>query len=171
MKDWKGLVRAVAPALATALGGPMAGLAVREIGGKLLGQPDATEEAVAAAITGASPDMLLKLKELDQAFAKQMAELGVELERIDASDRANAREREKVMKDWVPSVLAVTNVGAFFVLLFLILNRQIPDANRDAFNILLGMLGGNMLTVMTYYFGSSHGSKSKDEVIGRAVGR
>lgn len=171
MKDWKGLVRTVAPALATALGGPMAGIAVREIGGKLLGNSEAGEDAVAAAVASSSPETLLKLKELDQTFSKQMAELGVELEKIDAGDRANAREREKALKDWVPSALAVANLAAFFTLLFMILTHTIPAPNRDAFNMLLGMLAGNMLTVMTYYFGSSHGSRAKDEVIGRAVGR
>ena len=51
------------------------------------------------------------------------------------------------------------------------LNHAIPEANKSAFDILLGMLGGNLLTVMTYYFGSSRGSRAKDEILGRAAQR
>lgn len=170
MKNWKELIRSVAPSLATALGGPLAGVAVREIAGKVLGKPAASEDDVAAAMAMASPETLLKLRELDQQFKKDMATLGVELEKLDAGDRANAREREKALKDWVPSALAVTNASAFFVLLFLMLSRAIPESNRSAFDILLGMLGGNMLTVMTYYFGSSRGSRAKDELLAKRQG-
>ena len=171
MKDWKGVVRAVAPALATALGGPMAGVAVREIGGKLLGKPDAGEEAVAAAITGATPDTLLRLKELDQAFAKQMAELGVELEKIDAGDRASARAREIATHDWTPRVLAGVMVVGFFCVTGFIFTHQMPKEMNELAFMTLGTLNALLVTVFTYYFGSSHGSRGKDEVIGRAVGR
>ena len=61
----------------------------------------------------------------------------------------------------------MANGGAFIVLLFMMLTHAIPEANKSAFDILLGMLGGNMLTVMTYYFGSSRGRRAKDEVIAR----
>ena len=168
-KGWKSVLGAVAPALATALGGPLAGLAVREIGGKLLGNESASESDVAAAIAGGTPDMLLKLKELDLQFQARMAELGVELERLDNADRSDARARQVALRDWVPTALAIGNAAAFFILLFLMLSRAIPEGNKSAFDILLGMLGGNLLTVMTYYFGSSRGSRAKDEVIGRAV--
>ncbi len=167
MKGWKDLVRTVAPALATALGGPMAGIAVREIGGKLLGKPEAGEDAVAAAIAGATPDMLLKLKELDQQFAKQMAELGVELEKIDAQDRANAREREVQTKDWTPRVLAAVMVVGFFVVTGFIFTHNLPKEVTELAFMTLGTLNALLVTVFTYYFGSSHGSRGKDDVIGR----
>jgi len=178
MKNWKELVKSVAPtigsALGTAVGGPIWGAAVKKLGEHWLGKSDATEEDVAAAIAGATPEQLLEMKKLDQQFERDMAQLRkdleVDLERIDAGDRASAREREKALKDWVPSALAVTNALAFFVLLFLMLSRSIPDANKSAFDILLGMLGGNMLTVMTYYFGSSRGSRAKDELLSRRQG-
>ena len=50
MSNWKAIVGTVAPALATALGGPLAGVAVKAIADKVLGKPAATEADVAAAI-------------------------------------------------------------------------------------------------------------------------
>lgn len=167
--DWKKLVASVAPGLATALGGPLAGVAVREIGAKLLGKPDAREDEVAAALAAAAPADLIKLRELDQAFAKQMADAGIALDKIEADDRASARARQIAVKDWVPSALAVTIVVAFLALLLLMPSRQIPEANRSTFDILLGMLSGAVTSVFAYYFGSSRGSREKDAVIGRAV--
>jgi len=171
MKGWKQIIGAVAPTLATALGGPLAGMAVKEIAGKVLGKPEANEAEVAQAIGTAGPDTIVKLKELDQAFAARMAELAIDLEKIDQSDRADARARQVAMRDWTPTVLAIANATAFFILLFLMLNHSIPDTNRSAFDILLGMLGGSLGTVMTYYFGSSRGSHAKDEILGRAAGK
>lgn len=170
MSTWKKIVQNVAPALATALGGPFAGIAVRELGKGLLGNEAAAEAEVAAAIESGGADAIVKLKQLDQDFAKEMARIGIDLEKLAVQDRADARARQVAMKDWVPSALAIAVVIAFFVLLFLMLNYTIPEPNRDAVNLLLGMLAGSLTSVMTYYFGSSAGSRAKDEVLGRVAG-
>ena len=167
--DWKKLVGAVAPTLATALGGPLAGAAIKELSGKLLGKPEATEAEVEAYVNNMTAADYVKLKEIDLEFAKQLSSAKIEIEKIDAGDRANARAREISLKDWVPSTLAVTVVGAFVGLLIMLLTSQIPDTNRDAFNLLLGMLGGSVTSVFGYYFGSSRSSREKDQIIGRVA--
>ena len=56
MADWKSIVGTVAPAIATALGGPLAGLGVSAIG-KALGLGDgASKEDVAQAVLKATPE-------------------------------------------------------------------------------------------------------------------
>jgi allophanate hydrolase subunit 2 len=92
--DWKKLLGSVAPTLASALGGPLAGLAVKEIG-DALGIDKPTQEAVTARLQGATADDLLKVKQADQAFKERMAELGVDLARLEQADRSSARELEK----------------------------------------------------------------------------
>jgi len=77
---WKSLVRAVAPALATALGTPLAGLAVAAISDAVLGKPDGSEQEVEAALAVAGPDVLLRLKDADRAFTLRMRELDIDLE-------------------------------------------------------------------------------------------
>ena len=169
--NWRGIIGTVAPALATALGGPLAGVAVRAIAEKVLGKPEASEADVAAAVAAAGPELLLKLREADQAFARAMAEAGIKLEEIEAQDRASARAREIATRDWVPAALAITNALAFFILLFLMISHSIPETNKSAFDILLGMLAGSLTTIMTYYFGSSRGSREKDTILGRVASR
>ena len=164
MTNWKQVVGTVAPTIATALGGPLAGLAVGAIG-KIFGLDSATEEQVANAIAGASPDDLLKLKEAEIGFKQRMAELDVDLVRISASDRDSARQREISVKDRLPGLLAVGVTIGFFGLLAFMLTHDVPAANASVLNIMLGSLGTAWIQVMSYYFGSSSGSDKKTDVI------
>lgn len=70
------IVKGVAPTIATALGGPLAGAAVTFLADKL-GASDKTQEAVTQIIQGVDP---LKMKELDNQFQFQMASLGIQLQ-------------------------------------------------------------------------------------------
>jgi hypothetical protein len=168
---WKKLVSAVAPSLAAALGGPLAGMATKQIATALLGKEDAKESEIEAAIVNGGPDTLIKLKELDQQFQIKMQELGIEVEKLDIQDRANARAREIAVRDWVPQTLAIANTVAFLVLLFWMFTGVLPAENSTAFNILLGLLGGAQTSILQYYFGSSRGSSSKDTTISDALKR
>lgn len=164
-KGWKGILAQVAPTIASALGGPMAGGVVKRLATALLGNPEATEAEVEKAVLAASPDTFIKLKEMETEYAKFVLDNGIQLEKLAVDDRGNARAREIALRDWVPATLAVTINGAFFFMLFALFKQAIPTDNRDAFNILLGMLSGGMTTVLTYYFGSSRGSERKTEMI------
>lgn len=166
---WKGIVGTVAPALATALGGPLAGVAVRAIAEKVLGKPEASEADVAAAVAGASPDLLLKLKQADQDFARAMADAGIALEKLETEDRASARAMQTATRDWVPGVLAMVFVAGFFALLYALTRVRVPEENRDVLLAMVGTMGGAVITILTFYFGSSRSSQQKDAVLGRVA--
>lgn len=159
--DWKSLVGSVAPTIATALGGPMAGMAVKAIGGALGMSDTASETEVAAALQGATPETLLALKEADHSFDVKMKELDIDFERINAGDRDSARQREIATKDNTPKVLAGVIVFGFFAVLAGIAFIDIPAAAVQPINILLGSLTALLIQVGNYYFGSSAGSKEK----------
>lgn len=169
MKGWKAVIGSVAPALATALGGPLAGLAVREIGSKVLGKESATEQDLVNAVALATPEMLVKLRELDQQFAKDMAAMGVELEKLENADRADARARQVALKDWMPNVLGIGLMASFFTVQFWLLGHDVPAGTRELLTRTLGTLDVSLAMVLSYYFGSSRGSRAKDDILGRAV--
>ena len=73
--DWKSIVKTVAPILATALGGPLAGAATSAISQALLGKKDGTETEIATILQTASPETLLALKKANQDFEVKMKEL------------------------------------------------------------------------------------------------
>jgi hypothetical protein len=169
--NWKGILGGVAPAIATALGGNGAGAAVKFLADKFLGKPNATEDEVAAAVAGATPEQLAVLRKLDQDYVLGLLDKAAAAESVDAGDRANARAREITMRDWVTPALAMATALAFFILLYLMLARSIPEPNKAAFDILLGILAGAMTQVLNYYFGSSSGSAAARSVIGRIAER
>lgn len=165
--DWKQILSTVAPVLATAAGGPLAGVAVKTIAAQLLGRPDAPQSDVEQAVLAADPQTLLKLKEIDLEFEKSMQSAGIELERIEAEDRANARSRETVLKDHTPSILAYSVTVGFFGTLGFMLVHGKPENGGDALLVMLGALGSAWTAICSYFFGSSAGSKHKTEVMAR----
>ncbi len=170
--DWKETVRSVAPTIARALGGPLAGQAVAALGNALLGKPDATEDEVAAAVKAATPEQLLALKQEDHRFAEQMRKLDIDLEKIHAGDRDSARRRQAATGDKTPQVLAYLYTAGFFVLLAFLAwaaarGLEIPATIQRTLDTTLGVMFAMMLASKDYFFGSSSGSRRKDELIKR----
>ena len=166
--NWKSLLGSIAPTFATALGGPMAGMAVKALSGALLGHEDATEADIGLAMANASPSDILKVKEADNAFKLEMGRIGVDLEQIAANDRSDARAMNTATKDNAPKLLATVIVIGFFATLYTIAFVTIPDSAIQPVSILLGALTAMLTQVGNYYFGSSAGSKAKTDLMGKA---
>ncbi len=171
-EDWKNLVRTVAPGLATALGGPLAGAAVQTISTAVLGKPDGTEEEVAVAVASGGADALLKLKEAENAFTIKMKELDIDLERIHQADRASARDREIKTGDRItPRVLAFVIVGGFLSMVTFVLLGKVSGITDPVaagmIGTLIGYVSAKADQVISYHFGSSAGSAAKTDLLAR----
>ena len=155
------LLKGVAPVLATAVAGPAGGAAVGWIASKL-GIDDATVEGVTQALTG-NPEMTMKLKELDLEYAK-----------MDAQDRDSARKAyaevatseyaSKLDKAVVP-ILALGTVGLSFFLIGVLIFINVPQDQQQMVIFALGFITGSAGQVLSFYFGSSQGSKDKTKEI------
>lgn len=162
MAGWKDIVSTVAPAIATALGGPLAGLGVAAVG-KALGLGDgAGEEDVAAAVLKASPEQLLSVKKAELEFTARMKELDVDLERIAVADRQSARRREAATGDsWTPRLLAVLVLAMFGGCVCWAFTGNVAAMDAAQIGIIGGVIGyasAKADTVVGYYFGSSVGA-------------
>ncbi len=154
-----GILKGVAPVLATAVAGPAGGAAVGWIASKL-GIPDDTIEGVTKALTG-NPEMTLKLKELDLEYAK-----------LEVQDRDSARQAyaqvatseysTKLDKVVVP-VLALGVVGLAFTLIGVLMFVNTPQDQQQIIIFALGFITSAAGQVLSFYFGSSQGSKDKTE--------
>jgi hypothetical protein len=170
MEQLLNLVRTVAPSIASAVGGPLAGMATRAISEALLGKPDGTEQELENAVASATPEQLLALKKAEQEFAVKMRELDIDLERISNADRDSARSREVSLRDWTPRVLAGLITVGYFGVLFWMLRFGLPNTgSSEALLVMLGALGTAWGGVVAYYFGSSAGSKEKTEAMNKMV--
>jgi hypothetical protein len=154
-----GILKGVAPVLATAVAGPAGGAAVGWIASKL-GIPDDTIEGVTKALTG-NPEMTMKLKELDLEYAK-----------LEIADRDSARKAyaqvatseyaTKLDKVVVP-VLALGVVGLAFTLIGVLMFVNTPQDQQQIIIFALGFITSAAGQVLSFYFGSSQGSKDKTE--------
>jgi hypothetical protein len=174
MKDWKDLIAAVAPTIATALGGPVAGLATRTLSQVLLGHESGSEADISDAMGKASPETLLKIKEADQAFQVNMKTLDINLEQIAANDRDSARSREVNSNDSTTlRILASLIVGGFLGCIWFVLSGHVQGLTdpmtAGMIGTLIGYLSAKADQVVSYYFGSSAGSAKKTQAMTDAL--
>ena len=152
------ILKTMAPGLATLVAGPMGGLAVKAIASKF-GVED-TLEAVTNAIQS-DPEAAMKLREIDLR----------EIE-AHAKDRDSARNRETVIatSDHAPllnkvvtPVLALGVVGLSFALFAVLIVVNVKPEAKDILIYILGVLSAAVTQILSYYFGSSQGSKDKSD--------
>lgn len=176
MSDWKKILGTVAPWIgAAATGGVPAliGMAASEVSSAFGKEIKPTMEAIGQAISGATPEQMLALKQADNDFASKMQQLGFEhiqaLEKVAADDRASARAMHTSVRDLSTPILSYLVVTAFFWVIYLLLTRQIdvPESMRDVVMIMIGTLSASFTQVMNFRFGTSAGSKDKNEILKR----
>jgi len=171
LKQFGPLLSSVAPSIATALGGPLAGLAVKSLSKALLGAEDFSEEAVMDAMATASPEQLAAVKKIDADFKVQMKSLDIDLERIAVDDRKSARTMQTETKDILPRLLAISVTLGYFGIIAYVLVSGLPMNGSEVLLMLLGTLSAGWTGVMAFYFGSSSGSQKKDAMIHNSIPR
>ena len=164
----KRAVAKTAPKIAEELGGPLAGAAVSALARAIFGKDDVDEEELAVALETASPDQLIALKRAENDFRVAIRNAAVEEARIDAADRASARERQTKLGDWTPSILGAFIIGGFFLTLAAMVARKLPPGAETEFSIMLGALATMTAAVVNYYFGSSASSREKTMLLSGA---
>jgi hypothetical protein len=160
-------LKTIAPTVATALGGPLAGLAVEAVG-SAFGWEDATKEKVQDMLTKGqlSGEQLTQLKQAEMSMLEKERELGFKFAELDFKDRDSARQREIAVKDNTNKILAYTVVGAFVAL---VAGTLLGWARVDSAlaGTLVGYLSAKAEQVLAYYFGSTKGSAEKTAIIAR----
>lgn len=61
---------------------------------------------------------------------------------------------------------AIIAIGLYLII-YGLLKIEIPQGNRDAMMILLGVAGGQFANVVGYFFGSSKGSSDKNDILNK----
>lgn len=173
--DWKATIGAVAPGLATALGGPLAGAAVKVIADKVFGNPNATEADLATALASGT-----LTGEQIKALKQAELEMQVEMARIDqASDAAYLADTDSARKQtvalaqadsriaWAPVVISALIVAGFFTCVFLlfVFEREWTERQAGLLNTLFGALVLSFGQVGNYWLGSSAGSKRAGDAV------
>lgn len=161
--DW---LKSLAPTVASALGGPLAGMAVGAITEALGGDGEKAKDILTsgqlksedvAAIKQAEINLKLKEKELGLSFAK-----------LEAEDRANARGMLIAIRSRIPATLSImVTVGYFGILIGMMLG-WLMVSDSQALLIMLGSLGTAWGMVMSFWFGTTSNSTTKTEIIAKS---
>jgi len=152
----------IAPTIATCLGGPLAGLAVTALS-KLFGvAPDQVQSMISENKLSAEQIAAVKLEEIK--FKEQTQALGLNFEQLAVEDRKSARDMQTTTQSLIPPVLSIlVTFGFFGILAYLMVSPA--DTSNTPLMIMLGSLGTAWTGIIAFYFGSSAGSRAKDQML------
>jgi len=159
--DW---LKQIAPTVATALGGPLAGMAVSAISKAIGVDEDKVQDMISSNKLNADQVAQLKLAEIE--LAKQAQEVGLNFEKLAVDDRKSAREMQATTRSMMPPILASAVTVGFFGIVVMMFFNQV-DSNNPAILMMLGSLGTAWTGIIAYYFGSSAGSQAKTEMMAK----
>jgi hypothetical protein len=169
--DWRATLGAIAPTLATALGGPFAGLAVETIGKALgLDQPTLAKVRDTLANGQMNGEQIAAIRQAEIAFRVRMRELDIQEEQLTYADKASARQMQVSTRSVIPPVLSVVVVVLVGVAEGSMLFGAVPSVvDPIILGRVLGTLDSALMLVLSFYFGSSNGSERKTEMMAAAA--
>lgn len=154
----------IVPAVAERIAGDPAGDIARKV------------VEVAQAVTGQTePDAVAQALAGDPALAAQLrtrlAEIELDVIRADAADRADARARHALMRDWATPALAFFITLGFFAALGFAMAFGLPEVGREPLLVLIGSLATAWTAVVGFYFGTSNGARRSADAINATLKR
>ena len=99
---------------------------------------------------------------------REMEKLSNEQFKTEVEDRSSARIREtEFVKatghiDWMHTIVGLLVMFSFILMTYLLFTVELPQKSEHITINLVGILEGAVITVVSYYFGSSAGSRLKD---------
>lgn len=155
-------LKQIAPTIAAAVGGPLGSLAY-EVVGKALGM-SADEASQALTENKLTGEQLAQIKLAELELQKRAQELGLNFESLAVDDRRSAREMQIKSQSWfVPGLAGVIVVSFVGVTVGTLMGLSRIDSALAG--SLIGYLSAKAEQVVSFYFGSSHGSQKKDELL------
>ena len=159
--DW---LNKLVPLLGMALGGPLGGAAASFIADKL-GIESKTIEAVTNVLNSGklSPEQISAIKVAEIDFQKFLEQNKIDLVKMDFDNTKSARDMQIITKSTTPAIMSYLITAGFFG----ILTYMLSDAyvSSEPLLVMLGSLGTAWIAVVNYWFGSSHGSAQKSELL------
>jgi hypothetical protein len=158
-------LKQIAPTIATAMGGPLMGMAVSAVSKAIGVEPDKVQDIISSGKLTSEQIAQIKIAEIE--LKRQENELGLNFESLAVDDRKSAREMQATTRSIVPPVLAaIVTVGFFGILVMMLLGKV--DSNNPPILMMLGSLGTAWTGIIAYYFGSSAGSQAKTDLLSKA---
>jgi hypothetical protein len=154
-------LESIAPTIASALCGPLAGLAVEAVSKAIDVDPKDVNKIISDGKLSA--DQIAQIKVAEIAMAAKAQELGLDFEKLAVDDRKSARQMQATNQSFIPGAMAIVVTVGFFGILIGLMTEHFKTS--EALMLMLGSLGTAWTGIIAFYFGSSAGSQAKDQMI------
>lgn len=159
---WLDKLKEYAPDIAAAVlsgGATLPQLALKAIS-DATGSDVTNVEEMGKAITGASPEVMLKVKQANNSFKIKMKELANELTATELGDIQSARRENK--HSIMPAAICGFLTVAVSLFAYGLMTMDIPPANVRLIDTLFGAYLTSWLSSIAYWVGTTRSSANKD---------
>lgn len=174
----KSLVGKIAPTVALALGGPLAGGVVAALSQALLGKPDATPDELNNTLLSGNltPEQIVQIKQIDADLKKHEADVGFQYKDLEykttvanLADVASARQRQVDLKDNMPQIITTVVFLLYAAEFAFFASGHMPtdEFTKALITRAFGTLDGIMITCVAFFMGTSKGSKNATAALTR----
>lgn len=168
MADWLDTIKAVAPTVATALGGPLAGAAVTALGG-IFGMSKPTTDQIGKMFADGmiTPEHLAEIRKLEMDYQNQERERGFKYADLEVKDRDSARAMQIAVHSKMPALLTIlVTIGFFGILTLLFFHPELKG--NEIVMMMVGQLSAVWAGCVAFYTGTTYGSGTKNAMLARA---
>jgi len=160
-----GFLAQLAPTVASALAGPLGGMAVEILATKLGVPPEQAQKALESGKL--TSDQVAAIQQAEIELKAKAQEMGLDFEKLSNDDRKSARDMQINTHSWIPPVMAIIVTIGFFGILFALMSGKVTKG--DEVMIMLGSLGTAWTGIISFYFGSSASSQKKDDLLHKST--
>lgn len=165
--SWLDTLSSLAPTVASALGGPLAGAAVSAIG-NLLGINEPTQEKISRIFADGklTAENLAEIRKLELQYQNEEKERGFKFAELEFKDRDSARNMAIQTHSITPALLTWLIVAIVLVAEgFMLFNQVPPGADPIIIGRILGTMDSALVMVLAFWFGSNSNSQRKTELL------
>lgn len=167
--NWLETIGKVAPVVASALGGPLAGVAITALG-ELFGISEPTKSKIQSVIESGqmTGEQISAIRQLEMKLKADEAEREFRYAELEFKGTADARQMKIATGSLFPEILsAFITLGFFGVLGWMLYAPQAMES--QPLLIMLGSLGAAFGSVIAYWLGNNKGSDRTKELLANST--
>lgn len=163
--NWLDTLKNLAPTVAAALGGPLAGAAVTALGG-IFGLSEPNQETIARLFKDGqlSADHLASIRKLELDYQNQEKERGFKFAELEYKDKDSARQMQIATHSRMPAILTIMVTFGFFGILTLLFFHPELKGNEIVM-MMVGQLSAVWAGCVAFYTGTTFGSANKNAML------
>ncbi len=168
--NWLDTLKTLAPTVASALGGPLAGAAVSALG-SVFGVSEPTQATIAKLFQDGqlSAEQLGQIRQLEMQYQNEERERGFKYAELEFKDRDSARSMAVATHSATPSILTWIIVALTLAAEAMLLFKQVPPgADPIIVGRVLGTMDSALVMVLSFWFGSNSSSQQKTALLAAA---